>query len=91
MPHETFGSFASSSSFRILPFRETRGNLWSEKLKDPTSIVRSLETSDIGHAVACLVLEAGRKDLFPETLGFNSPTVTTPIDIKTGNCEPQAH
>ena len=32
------------------------------------------------HSVACLILEFGRKDLFPEMLGFNSPAVTTPID-----------
>lgn len=31
------------------------------------------------HSVACLMLELGRNDLFPEMLGFNSATVTTPI------------
>jgi len=31
------------------------------------------------HSVACLMLELGRKVLFPEMLGFNSATVTTPM------------
>lgn len=35
------------------------------------------------HSVACLILELGRKDRFPEMLGFNSPTVTTPISSNT--------
>ena len=35
------------------------------------------------HSVACFILELGRKDLFPEMLGFSSPTVTTPISTIT--------
>jgi len=42
------------------------------------------------HSVACLMLELGRKVLFPEMLGFNSPTVTTPmrdtLQIALKNC-----
>lgn len=37
------------------------------------------------HSVTCLVLELGRKDLFPDMLGFNSPTVTTPISSNPDN------
>lgn len=33
------------------------------------------------HSVACLMLELGRKVLLPEMLGFNSPTVTTPMCV----------
>lgn len=33
------------------------------------------------HSVACLMLELGRKALFPDILGFNSATVTTPISL----------
>ncbi|PON96629.1 hypothetical protein TorRG33x02_076100, partial [Trema orientale] len=40
------------------------------------------------HSVACLILELGRNDLFPEMLGFNSPTVTTPISLlKNKTCQ----
>lgn len=31
------------------------------------------------HSAACLILELGRNDLFPDMLGFKSPTVITPI------------
>lgn len=42
------------------------------------------------HSVACLILELGRKVLFPEMQGLNSPTVTTPISTKPGNCDTSA-
>ena len=37
------------------------------------------------HSVACLMLELGRNVLFPEMLGFNSPTVTTPMCDNSAN------